>query len=209
MLEPIVLHLAEPLEIFGISVPVPRPEESHRIFGTFFLVFGVILGFETLAGGVWHRQRWRTLIWPAGLLLLGAGGLMVAVLDPKDRFVHASMGALLLIAAYVEGRYRLGQLTRSQADLWLIPALLVAAFEAGVIHAHGEADVVIAHVIVGLTGVALAAARAYQSLQPTSMLRSALICVLIMFLGLQFLGHPTAPHPLDNTQGSLAAETGN
>jgi hypothetical protein len=187
-----VLHLQEDLGLFGLDFPVPRPEESHRLFGAFFLVFGGTLVVEALAGGVWHRSRVRSLFWPGALAFLGFGMFLVAILDPEDRLVHASVGSLLMFAGYIEARYRLGQLHRSTADLWILLGLLAAAAEVGIVHAHGEIQVAAAHVILGLTGVLLAVVRLVQSQAPQSLERSAGFGLIVVLVGAQLLLHPAA-----------------
>jgi hypothetical protein len=187
-----VLHLQEDLGLFGMEFPVPKPEESHRMFGAFFLAFGGVLLMETLAGGVWHRSKMRTLIWPGALAFLGLGMFLVAILDPKDRFAHASVGTLLMFGGYIEARYRLGEIPRSTADLWVVVALLGAAAEIGIVHAHGEFLVAAAHVLLGLTAVVLVMIRLFQSLSPQSLYRSAAIGMVVMLVGVQLLAHPAA-----------------
>lgn len=186
------LHLQEDLGLFGMNFPVPRPEESHRLFGAIFLVFGGVLLMETLAGGVWHRSTARSLIWPGALAFLGLGMFLVAVLDPKDRLVHASVGSILMFAGYIEGRYRLGEVRRSTADLWIVLGLLAAAAEVGIVHAHGEFDVAVAHVILGLTGIGLVLVRVLQSFAPQALYRSAAMGLGVMLVGIQLLAHPAA-----------------
>ena len=187
-----ILHLQEDLGLFGMNFPVPRPEESHRLFGAFFVMFGGILLVETLAGGIWHQSRARSLFWPGALAFLGLGMFMVAVLDPKDRLVHASVGSILMFAGYIEGRYRLGEVRRSTADLWIALGLLAAAAEVGIVHAHGAFDVALAHVILGLTGIGLVIIRLFQSFAPQALYRSAAMGVGVMFVGAQLLLHPAA-----------------
>ncbi|MEX2237926.1 MAG: hypothetical protein WEB00_10365 [Dehalococcoidia bacterium] len=178
--------------MLGLPFLVPRPEESHRIFGAFFLTFGALLVVEALAGGVWHRNRLRTMLWPVGVLFLGSGMFMVAVMDPDDRLVHATVGSLLMFAGYIEGRHRLYQLPRSTADLFIVPALLAAALEMGVIHARGEDIVVASHITLGLTGLVLASARIYQSFSPQSLARASGVALVVMLVGAQLLLHPGA-----------------
>ncbi|MPZ23119.1 MAG: hypothetical protein GEU28_06155 [Dehalococcoidia bacterium] len=186
-----LLHVPEAISFLGLfEVPVPRPEESHRWFGAVFLFLGSLLCVESLTGSLWHRSRFRSLIWPVSLVLIGAGLFLVSLIDPKDRLIHAILGALLILAGWLESRYRLRQIPRSTADLLVLPAALVAAFEVGVIHAHGATPVLVAHVIMGATGIVLAGARAYQSRLPQSLPRSALFAAVILLLGVQLLAHP-------------------
>jgi hypothetical protein len=127
------------------------------------------------------------MIWPAAIILLAHGMLAVAVLDPKDRVIHLTVGMLLLAGGWADARFRLGEITRRSADALVVTALLAAAFEMGVIHAQGEPRVIFAHVLLGACGVALAAVRLYQSARPLSLPRAALSGLVVMVMALDLL----------------------
>ncbi len=168
---------------------IPLPEESHRLFGAGFLFVGVLLLVETIAGRVWHRSRLRTLIWPAAVMVLGAGMVVVTVLDPNDRAIHFTIGLILLAAGVFESRYRLGYIPRSRADMFVVPALIAGGLEIGVFHLHGTIDsqAAIAHVLLGLTAGAMALLRVYQARRPMSVPRAAYLNVAVMLLGIELL----------------------
>ena len=166
---------------------VPQPTESHHWFGAGFLFFGAILLVESVAGGVWFRSKLRSALWPAGAMFMGEGLVIVAFLDPQDRLIHLSVGILVLIAGWVEMRYRFGQTSRFSADIFVVPALLSSGFEMGVVHGKGEMITAIGHGVMGMTAAMMAGARIYQARQPTSLGRSLLTGSLITCLALILL----------------------
>jgi hypothetical protein len=93
--------LAIPMAHIGHYWFVPEPPESHHWFGAGFLFIGVLLLIESLAGGVWHRSRLRTMIWPLSAMLIGEGLVIVAFLDPQDRLIHLTVGVLVLVAGWL------------------------------------------------------------------------------------------------------------
>src|SRR5206468_7135769 len=109
---------------------------GHPFFGAMFLFVGALLVVEMLAGPVWHRARWRTLIWPSTLLLSGLGMLVVVYVQPTEKQLHLILAVLLFIGGYFEMRYRLGQITRTTADGFAIPALILGGFVIGPMHAN-------------------------------------------------------------------------
>src|SRR5262245_44803091 len=84
------------------------PLPGHPFFGAGFLFIGSLLVVEQLAGGIWSRAFWRRMLWPAALLLLGAGMIVVARVQPDDKSLHLTLAMLLLLGAYTEAQYRLG-----------------------------------------------------------------------------------------------------
>lgn len=169
---------------------IPLPWENHRLFGAGFLVLGVILLVEALAGGVWHRASWRSDLWPAFLMVLGWGLIAVAFVDPNDRIIHFLMGAVMLAAGVAERRYRHGRTTLSTTNLFVAPALIAGGLEVGVFHSHGAmtSDAFLAHALLGATAVTIAAARMFASGNPQSVLRASLVAVLVLVLALELLG---------------------
>ena len=69
-----------------------HPAESHHAFGAGFLLIGAMMTAEVLSGKVWHRSQIRTLMFPATLIMLGWGMMLVTTVEPRARLVHLSMG---------------------------------------------------------------------------------------------------------------------
>ncbi len=167
---------------------IPEPAESHHLFGAAFLFIGALLFVETLAGRVWHRSHLRTAIWPAAIMGLGAGMVVVTALDPDDRLIHFTIGTLMLAAGWYEYRYRMGEIPRRTADLLIVPALIAGGLEIGVFHFHGSLDNSgTVHVLMGLTAGVMALVRLYQTRQPISMPRHALMGVVVMALAFELM----------------------
>jgi len=132
---------------------------GHAFFGAGFLFIGSLLVVEQLAGGVWSRAFWRRMLWPAALLLLGAGMIVVARVQPDDKSLHLTLAMLLLLGAYTEAQYRLGKISRTAADAFAIPALIVGGFVIGPMHSNGNllsSTMAQAHLLVGVLGWLLA-----------------------------------------------------
>lgn len=167
---------------------IPEPQESHHWFGAGFMFVGALLVVETIAGRVWHRNRLRTLIWPATIVVLGLGMIAVTAIEPKDRPVHFTIGLLMLAAGWFECRYRLGEIPRRTADMWMVPALIAGGLEIGVFHFHGSLNNSgLVHVLMGVTAGAMALVRVYQTRQPISMPRHALMGVVVMALAFELM----------------------
>ncbi len=167
---------------------IPEPAESHHLFGAAFLFIGTLLIVETLAGRVWHRSRLRTAIWPAAIMGLGAGMVVVTALEPNDRLIHFAIGILMMTAGWYEYRYRMGEIPRRKADLLIVPALIAGGLEIGVFHFHGSLDNSgTVHVLMGLTAGVMALVRVYQARQPISMPRHALMGVVVMALAFELM----------------------
>ena len=182
------VDVAGNLPYHEINRYIPLPQESHHLFGAAFLFVGVLLVVETLAGHVWHRNRLRTLMWPATIMVLGAGMLAVVALDPDARLIHFTIGLILLAAGWVEYRHRQRELPRGVADLWIVPALIAGGLEIGVFHFHGSlSNSGSVHLLLGLTAGLMAPVRLYQTRLLTSMPRHAFMGVLAIALGLELL----------------------
>ena len=181
---------ANALSFHELHGAIPLPWENHRLFGAGFLFVAVVLLVEALAGGVWFREGWRRDIWPAVLMFLGWGLLAVALIDPNDRVIHTSMGLILIVAGVAERRYRHGRMPLSRANIFVVAALAVAGLEVGVFHSHGAltSQDFLVHSSLGFTAALMVPARLWYAQQPTSMWRSALIGVLLLFLSLELLG---------------------
>jgi len=180
----VVLHVGKAIQGYWF---VPKPTESHHWFGAGFLFVGTLLVVECLAGNVWHRNKIRQAIWPAMAMFMGEGLIIVSFLDPKDRYIHLTVGLLVLAAGWVELRYRFGDMARSTVDWVIIPALLSSGFEMGVVHGAGAPITMYGHRIMGLTAAVMAGTRVFQARQPTSFARSVMMGSLVVMLGLILL----------------------
>ena len=167
---------------------IPEPAESHHLFGAAFLFIGVLLIVETLAGSVWHRNRLRTTLWPAAIMSLGAGMVVVTALEPNDRLIHFTIGIIMLAAGWLEYRHRMGEVSRRTADLLIVPALIAGALEVGVFHFHGSLNNFgSVHVLLGVTAALMALVRVYQSRLLTSPPRHALMGVMVIALAFELM----------------------
>ncbi len=193
MISPIEVHAvvqhALGLGEDSVSTFLPTGAESHRIFGAAFLILGSLLLVEILAGKVWFRSRWRTLIWPGALVFLGLGMTIVTLIDPKDKPIHFALAVFLLVGGILEGRYRLGLVPRMGVDLFVIGAALLGGILMGPVHARGELATVAGqrHPLIGITGIGLGIVRAAESARPRSLNLRALFAILFASIGLQFL----------------------
>lgn len=170
-LQPLLLHLPTPDDLPWI----PRPAESHHVFGAGLLFVAGLIAAEALAGQVWHRSMVRRMMFPGVLVFLGWGMVLVAFIEPAARLVHVSMGLPMIAGGWAEGRYRLGELDRKYADALVVPALVLAAIDTLGFHTAGPTPVIVSHVGLGVLVMALAGLRLYQSAQPQSMPRSLLL----------------------------------
>ena len=167
---------------------IPEPAESHHLFGAAFLFIGVLLIVETLAGSVWHRNRLRTTLWPAAIMSLGAGMVVVTALEPNDRLIHFTIGIIMLAAGWLEYRHRMGEVSRRTADLLIVPALIAGALEIGVFHFHGSFNNFgSVHVLMGVTAAMMALVRVYQSRLLTSPPRHAFMGVMVIALAFELM----------------------
>jgi hypothetical protein len=168
---------------------IPSPTENHHVFGAAFLLVGALLIVETLSGRVWHRDKARTLIFPATIIFLGVGMMGVTALDTSQRPVHFAIGLVMIAAGWMEVRYRLGEIPRRTADMWIVPALVAGGLEVGVFHLHGSfSNAGTVHALLGVTAAAMAVARVAQSRQPLSMPRHAMMGLLAALLAFELMG---------------------
>jgi hypothetical protein len=179
-LQPVLLHLPTPEDLYWI----PRPAESHHVFGAGLLLVASLIAVEALAGGVWHRSMARRMLFPAILVFLGWGMVLVAFIEPAARLVHVTMGLPMIAAGWAEARYRLGEIDRKLADVLVVPALILAAIDTLGFHLNGPTPVVVSHIGIGLIVLGIAWLRLHQSAQPTSVTRALLISCALAFLAL-------------------------
>lgn len=168
----------------GHYTDILTPPESHRFFGAGFLLLGVLLLVEVFAGKVWFRSKLRAAIFPLMAIGIGEGLIIVSFLDPQDRVVHFTTGLLVLVAGWIEMRYRSGKVGRFAADALVVPALIAAGFEMGVIHGRGDTITAMGHVAMGVTAMVMAGARLYEARDMTSVPRRSAMGVLIIILAL-------------------------
>ena len=174
----LLLHLPTPEELWWI----PRPAESHHVFGAGLLFVAALIAVEAVAGEVWHRSMVRRMMFPAILVFLGWGLVLVAFIEPYARVVHVTMGLPMIVGGWAEARYRLGEIDRRFADALIVPALGLAAFDTLAFHTTGLTPVVISHVGLGLLVILVAGLRIYQSASPQSLPRALLISLALMML---------------------------
>jgi hypothetical protein len=175
-----LLHLPTPEELKFI----PRPAESHHTFGAGLLLVAALMVAEALAGKVWHRSLGRRMLFPGILMFLGIGMVVVALIEPQARLVHVTMGLPMMAGGWAEARYRLGEIERKYADIFVVPALVLASVDTLGFHVSGETPTVMSHVGLGLIVLVLAGLRLYQSNRPAALNRSLLISLAIAFIGL-------------------------
>jgi hypothetical protein len=173
--QPVLLHLPTPDDLPW----VPRPAESHHVFGAGLLFVAALLAVEALAGEVWHRNKIRRMLFPAILVFLGWGMVLVAFIEPAARLVHVTMGLPMIAGGWAEARYRNGEVSRKYADALIVPALALAAIDTLGFHTAGPTPVVMSHVGLGVLVLGLAAIRLYQTALQNSLPRA-----LLMSLGL-------------------------
>jgi len=163
---------------------------GHAFIGAVFLFVGSLLVVELLAGPVYRRSRFLTLLWPAGLVVAGLGMLIVTYVQPTEKTLHLALAFLFFLGGFVEGRCRLGQVSRATADLIEVPALILGGFVIGPMHANGplmSSVIAQTHLLVGLVGVALAAVRTVQVRHGGSAALDASFGVGVMLLGVSLL----------------------
>lgn len=166
---------------------IPRPAESHHTFGSGFILVGLLMTAERLSGSVWYRSRFRTMIFPATLVTLGWGMIAVTVIEPNARIAHFAMGLPMIIGGWAEARYRLGQMPRSVADAFLIPALFFAAIDTAVFHLQGPlmSGGFLTHASLALTALAIAGLRYWESGNTGSLMRGLAMTGAVMLVAVE------------------------
>ena len=180
VLQPVLLHLPTPDDIYWI----PRPPESHHVFGAGLLLVASLIAAEALAGSVWHRSMLRRMLFPGILVFLGWGMIMVAFIEPAARLVHVTMGIPMIAGGWAEARYRLGEIERKYADVLVVPALILAAVDTLGFHLSGPTSVVYSHLGLGLIVIVIAWLRLHQSARPASLARALMISFALTVLAL-------------------------
>jgi hypothetical protein len=110
----------------------PPAEHVHWMFATGFLLLGLFLLAEVIAGeDVWRRRRWRTYLWPS--FLFGMGLLMWPVMtfftnSTIHMVAHGAWAQVMMLAGAAELGLEKGKL-RSQLWRFATPfAFLVSGF---------------------------------------------------------------------------------
>ena len=167
---------------------IPTGANWHPVFGAGFLFLGGVLVVESLAGGVWCRSSLRRLLWPACIILLGLGMLLLTYFDPSQKPIHLLLALLLLSGGMFEASHRLRQMPRAAADFLVVPALILGGLLIGPIHgtemttASGQTHMLMAASSVGLAGV-----RVGQAFRPKSAPVAAAFGALVMLLAFGLL----------------------
>lgn len=175
---PVLLHLPTPDDVWWI----PRPPESHHVFGAGMFLVAALFAAEALAGGVWHRSMLRRMLFPSILVFLGWGMVLVAFVEPAARLVHVTMGIPMIAGGWAEARYRLGEIDRKYADVLVVPALILASIDTLGFHVSGPPEVVASHVGLGIIVLGIAWLRFNQSQKPASLYRALAISLALAVL---------------------------
>jgi hypothetical protein len=163
-----------------------QPFESHHLFGAGFIFIGTLMIAESLAGKIWHASLMRTLVFPATLVFLGWGMIVVTFVEPNARLVHLAMGIPMIAAGWAEARCRLDNFPRRYADAFIVPALLLASLETLGFHLQGPplSASVLTHGGLAALAIVIAGLRLYQSGSPQSLLRGVLVAGAVIAVGL-------------------------
>ena len=188
------IEVAELAEAVG-SLPMHVDDAAnappgHPFFGAGFLFIGALLVAETLGGGVWRRSRLRIMAWPTTLLLAGFGMLVVTYIQPTEKSLHLALALLLILGGVIEGRYRLGMVSRTAADTFAIPALVIGGFVIGPMHANGTllySAAANTHLLVGMSGWALAGVKFLRVQRGPTLALDASFATGVMALGMSLL----------------------
>lgn len=160
-----------------------QPAESHHLFGAGFLFIGSLMTVESVAGGVWHRSRLRTLLFPAVLIFLGWGMVVVTAVEPRARLVHLSMGLPMIAGGWAEARSRLEDFPRKYADVLIATGLVLAALDTVLFHLSGDTGTVVTHTGLAVLAVIVAGLRLHWSKKPDSLARSLLVSGTVAVIG--------------------------
>jgi uncharacterized membrane protein len=181
---------AEVLSYHALEGYIPEPFESHRLFGAGFLFLAVMLLMETVSGKTWHKHVLRTEIWPATLMILGVGMLVVTIVDPNDRVPHLIIGLAMIAAAIAERRFRFGLTSRKVANIFVIGAMFAGGMEIGILHSHGSvtSQAFMVHVALGFLAMSIVPIRLLQAKDPASAPKNALTGIAVLIMGILLLG---------------------
>ncbi|MEE9269717.1 MAG: hypothetical protein V3V49_05585, partial [Candidatus Krumholzibacteria bacterium] len=110
---------------------------------------------------------------------------------------HALLGISLVVGGLFEGSYRVGRVQRGTGDLFVISALILGGFLIGPMHFQGSTIGSFStqiHLLLGLTGFAMAGIRIIQRSHPSSALVAGSFGVLMVALAFQLLLIPGEHH---------------
>ena len=119
------------LDAGGFAV---SPGEEHRVYGAVFLLLGTLAVAEALAGGVWHRAQWRSLIEPASLSLMGVTVITVNAMQVTPNLLHLVLGGLLMAGGALEWEACVRGVRSRVADATIIGILVAGGIVLGPLH---------------------------------------------------------------------------
>jgi hypothetical protein len=163
------------------------PAESHRVFGAGFLLIGLVMAAQYLAGGVWYQNKLRALIFPTTLILLGWGMIAVTAIEPRARLAHLAMGLPLLVGGWAQAKVQSGELSARVADAFIVVGLLNAAIETTLFHLGGppSSGVFITHAGLVISALVIAFLRWHQGAEPTSLSRALFTSGAVFVIGVE------------------------
>jgi hypothetical protein len=108
----------------------PPAENVHWLFGTGFLLLGLLLLAEAIVGpAVWRRRTWRVYLWPSLAFALGALLWPVAVFFTSSTLhmlAHTIWAEVAILAGAVQIALARGRLTSRWWGLTLTATMVVS-----------------------------------------------------------------------------------
>jgi hypothetical protein len=108
----------------------PPAENVHWLFGTGFLLLGLLLLAEAIVGpAVWRRRTWRVYLWPSLAFALGALLWPVAVFFTSSTLhmlAHTVWAEVAILAGAVQIALARGRLTSRWWGLTLTATMVVS-----------------------------------------------------------------------------------
>lgn len=193
------------LQALSLSV---TPGEEHRVYGAVFLFLGTLALAEALAGAVWHRVRWRRLVQPASLMLMGTFVIVVNAMQVTPNPLHIVLGTLLLAGGALEWDATLRRARSTWADGAVIAILVLGAIVLGPMHhapSFQRADVI--HWLSAGVLLALAGVRLLRHYRPASATLATSFGLLFIVLGLLLLQMPDQHHSDEGPEAAVFTRT--
>ncbi len=158
---------------------LPQAEMVHWWFATGFLVLGLLLAAESVAGGeAWGRRPWRRYLWPG--LMFGLGVCLWPVMtfytnSTIHMIAHGSWAQVLMLAGGAELGLARGKLT---SQYWRLCTVLAMLVSGGALLAHEQqhwlfARAAFLHHALGWTIVVGAVFPLVQAFRPRSVAAAA------------------------------------
>ena len=155
---------------------MPRAEFVHWGFATGFLMLGLVLVAETLAGPeVWARRPWREYIWPSLFFVMGI--LMWPVMtfytnSAIHMIAHGSWAQVLMLCGAAELGLARGKL---HSQYWRLTSSLALVVSGTALLVHEQnawlyARAAFLHHALGWTALAFAVFPVMLALRPRSLL---------------------------------------